>query len=111
MLGNPPLMLAVSAPRQLGASYKVKVSIGQYLRKLTGYYNYYAVTGNSYAVGIFWNEARWLIYKWLRRSGRRSWLTWSKYLNQLNRYGIRYPRVKDWKIGRVVMVLRLILIK
>jgi RNA-directed DNA polymerase len=73
-------------------------------RKLTGYYNYYAVTGNSYAVGIFWNEARWLIYKWLRRRGRRSRLTWSKYLNQLNRHGIRYPRVKDWKIGRVVMV-------
>ena len=72
-------------------------------RKLTGCYNYCAVTGNSYAVGLFWKEARWIIYKWLRRRGRRSRLTWRKYLNQLSRHGIRHPKVKDWKIGRVMM--------
>jgi retron-type reverse transcriptase len=73
-------------------------------RKLTGYYNYYAVIGNSRAVGMFWKESRWIIYKWLRRRGRRSRLTWDRYRNQLRRYGIRYPRVKDWGVGRVAFV-------
>jgi group II intron reverse transcriptase/maturase len=73
-------------------------------RKLTGYYNYYAVIGNSRAVGMFWKESRWIIYKWLRRRGRRSRLTWERYRNQLMRHGIRYPRVKDWGVGRVVFV-------
>lgn len=73
-------------------------------RKLTGYYNYYAVIGNSQAIYLFWNEARWIIFKWLKRRGRRSRLTWKKYLCRLGQYGILYPRVKDWKVGRVVYV-------
>jgi hypothetical protein len=46
--------------------------MAQLKRKLTGYWNYYGVTGNFRSLGKFWWSVLGLLHKWLnRRSHKR----------------------------------------
>jgi group II intron reverse transcriptase/maturase len=63
------------------------------VRKLRGHYNYFGITGNSRALGRYWNEVRRAWRKWLdRRSGRKH-MRWDKYALLLKRYPLPPPRI------------------
>lgn len=63
--------------------------------KLQGYWNYYAIKGNSKSCSAIWYQFDRLIYKWLnRRSDRRSF-TWDQYGRFKKRIGLKAPRVRQ----------------
>ena len=63
-------------------------------RKLNGYWNYYAIKGNSKSC----NSINWLfdrlIFKWLNRRSGKSSFTWEQYGRFKKRVGLRAPRMK-----------------
>jgi len=54
--------------------------------KLTGHYNYFAVSGNSRRVAALANRARTIWHKWLNRRSQRSRMTWERYARLLDAY-------------------------
>lgn len=70
-------------------------------RKLQGYWNYYAISGNSRACNQVYEQWDKLLFKWLnRRSDRRS-MRWDQYARYKKRIGIKRPRVRQ---GRPVQL-------
>lgn len=45
-------------------------------RKLTGYWNYYGVTGNFLSLGKYWWSVLGLLYKWLNRLSHKRSYKW-----------------------------------
>jgi RNA-directed DNA polymerase len=69
--------------------------MAQLKRKLTGYWNYYGVTGNYRSLGKFWWSVLGLLFKWLnRRSHKRSY-TWKGLMACLKDFDIPTPRIKE----------------
>jgi hypothetical protein len=70
-------------------------------RKLTGTYNYYAVSDNSKCVESFYNEVRKSVFKWLNRRSQRKSFSWDKFEVFLRKYPIVKPRIKVnlYKLG------------
>jgi group II intron reverse transcriptase/maturase len=69
--------------------------MAQLKRKLTGYWNYYGVTGNFRSLGKFWWSVLGLLHKWLnRRSHKRSY-TWKGLMACLKNFDIPGPRIKE----------------
>lgn len=69
--------------------------MAQLKRKLTGYWNYYGVTGNFRSLRKFWWSMLGLLHKWLnRRSHKRSY-TWKGLMACLEDFGIPKPRIKE----------------
>ena len=52
---------------------------------LNGYFNYYAVSGNSQAVGAFKSIVLALLFKWLNRRSQRRSFTWDEFYLLLKR--------------------------
>jgi hypothetical protein len=48
-------------------------------RKLTGHYNYFAISGNNRSVGALYPRALIIWRKWLRRRSQRPRMTWERY--------------------------------
>ncbi len=68
--------------------------IATLIKKLNGYWNYYAITGNSKSVSAIYRLFDEIIFKWLnRRSDKRSF-TWDQYRRFKARMGIKAPRVR-----------------
>ena len=68
--------------------------------KLTGYWNYYGVTGNGVSLGKFWWSVLGLLYKWLnRRSHRRSY-TWKGLSACLVDFAVPGPRITETPYGQ-----------
>ena len=70
-------------------------------RKLTGTYNYYAVSDNSKSINSLYHEVRKLVYKWLNRRSQKKSFDWDKFEIFLERYPIVKPRIKVnlYKLG------------
>jgi group II intron reverse transcriptase/maturase len=63
-------------------------------RKLTGTYNYYAVSDNGKGVNKLYCEVRKLIFKWLNRRSQRKSFNWDKFNIFLEKNPIVKPRIK-----------------
>jgi group II intron reverse transcriptase/maturase len=61
--------------------------------KLRGYYNYYGLIGNYAGLREFYDQAIWILYKWLNRRSQRKSYCIKEYFKLLKRYGIPRPRV------------------
>ena len=57
-------------------------------RKLRGHYSYYGITGNSAAITRFRHAVRKRWWKWLRRRGGRSYLSWPYFQRLEARYAL-----------------------
>jgi RNA-directed DNA polymerase len=69
--------------------------MAQLKRKLTGYWNYYGVTGNFLSLGKYWWSVLGLLYKWLnRRSHKRSY-KWKGLMACLADFAIPAPRITE----------------
>jgi RNA-directed DNA polymerase len=71
----------------------------QLIPKLTGYWNYYGVSGNSPSLKKFWAQVLRLLYKWLnRRSHRRSY-HWEGFTALLRDFKVPGPRITEPAYG------------
>ena len=76
-------------------SMKVSELIAALNRKLSGYYQYYAVTDNTKEVKRYLNIVKWQLYKWLnRRSQKRSYNNDTFFNGLLKSNPLVEPRVK-----------------
>jgi group II intron reverse transcriptase/maturase len=63
------------------------------VRKLSGHYNYFGITGNFRSLRSFRNEVRRAWRKWLDRRAGRSHMGWDRYALLLQRYPLPNPRI------------------
>jgi group II intron reverse transcriptase/maturase len=64
------------------------------VRKLTGHYNYYGITGNSPALGSFlWHVER-IWKRWLGRRSQRGYMSWERFKQLVQRYPLPLPRIR-----------------
>jgi RNA-directed DNA polymerase len=71
----------------------VKVLMSKLDEKLTGYYKYYCITDNGYAVDKLTDEIKRLLYKWLNRRSQRKSFNWAKFIKFMTLYPIPRGRV------------------
>ncbi len=64
-------------------------------QKLTGYWNYFGVHGNSYRLQEYWYQVYLLLYKWLNRSSQRRSYTMAGLTAALTDYGIPTPHITE----------------
>ena len=63
-------------------------------RKLTGHYNYFAISGNNRSVGALYHRALTIWRKWLRRRSQRTRMTWERYDAFLRAHPLPAPTVR-----------------
>jgi hypothetical protein len=63
-------------------------------RKLQGHYNYYGVTDNSNGIRRYYDAAKDLMVKWLRRRSQRHNLDWVKFNHMLKRFPLPLPSLR-----------------
>ena len=63
-------------------------------RKLSGHYNYFAVSGNQQRVEALADRAKYIWRKWLRRRSQRTRMNWPRYNALLARYPLPAPTVR-----------------
>ena len=62
--------------------------------KLQGYWNYFAVPGNSRMTSRYnWHAVR-LLYKWLNRRSQRRSIGWREFLAKLPAWKLPAPRIR-----------------
>jgi group II intron reverse transcriptase/maturase len=61
--------------------------------KLRGYYNYYGVIGNYASLRQFFQQAMWILFKWLNRRSQRRSYNWQGFDELLEHYKIERPRI------------------
>lgn len=74
---------------------KIHVLLARLKRKLTGYWNYYAVSGNMKALQKFWREVQRSLYKWLNRRSQRRSYRWDALMRLLEKHGLTGPHAKS----------------
>jgi RNA-directed DNA polymerase len=62
-------------------------------RKLRGYYNYYAITGNFKGVQEFYEIAKKILLKWLNRRSQRRSYNWQGFSDLLDHFKVPRPRI------------------
>jgi len=63
-------------------------------KKLKGYFNYYAIEGNSYKIHKFYGIAFKILYKWLNRRSQRKSFNFDQFNEKMNHYGLIRPRIQ-----------------
>ena len=67
--------------------------------KLRGHYNYYGVTDNLRGIARFEEEVKKLLFKWLKRRGKKNCLNGEKFEAMLKRYPLPKPRIRVSMFG------------
>jgi len=62
-------------------------------RKLQGYYNYYAITGNFEGIKEFYYNAIRILRKWLNRRSQRRSYNWTAFIQLLDHFRAPRPRI------------------
>ena len=60
-------------------------------RRIQSHFNYFGVSGNSRSLGLLVDATERHWYKWLRRRGNRTRLTWPRFVALLERYPLPPP--------------------
>ena len=61
--------------------------------KLRGHYQYYGVSGNTRALGRFYDGTIQLVRKWLNRRSQRKSFSWAGFREYLKHYPLPRPRI------------------
>ena len=61
--------------------------------KLSGYYNYYGVIGNTESLNEFFFNVKMILFKWLNRRSQRKSFNWTVFLEIINFYNLARPRI------------------
>jgi hypothetical protein len=71
-------------------------------RKLSGYWNYYGVIGNSSMTAKCQREVCRLLHKWLNRSCQRRSMTWAQFGRRLPGWDLPPPRLVELSLTAVL---------
>lgn len=63
-------------------------------KKLKGYFNYYAIEGNSHKIHKFYGIAFKTLYKWLNRRSQRKSFNFDQFKEKMNHYGLIRPKIQ-----------------
>ena len=63
-------------------------------RKLTGHYNYFAVSGTGRSADALNHHFRFIWHKWLNRRSQRTRMTWERFGRLLEAYPLPAPTVR-----------------
>jgi len=63
-------------------------------KKLKGYFNYYAIEGNSRRVNRFYFIATGILYKWLNRRSQRRSFNFDQFKEKMEHYGLIKPKIQ-----------------
>ena len=69
--------------------------ISQLNKKLSGYYLYYGIIGNSESLRKFYRTIKKILRKWLNRRSQRKSYTWEGFAKMLKQYPILKPRITE----------------
>lgn len=72
----------------------IKLIMDKLNRSLVGYYNYYCITDNIYAVKEFVDKVGKLLYKWMNRRSQRKSFNWDKFNLFIKKFPLPKPRIK-----------------
>jgi group II intron reverse transcriptase/maturase len=79
-------------------------------RKLRGYYNYYAITGNFEGIREFYYNVKRILLKWLNRRSQRRSYNWAAFVQLLDHFKVPRPRILHYRpSGRKTPTLRRLL--
>lgn len=67
-------------------------------RKVQGFRNYFALSGNSRSVGRVFDHVLLSLYKWLNRRSQRKSYTWLGMKRMLNHFGFQSMRVRKLRV-------------
>jgi hypothetical protein len=62
-------------------------------QKLRGHYQYYGITDNSPSIGIFADETRRLLFKWLNRRSQKRSYNWEGFSQLLKIFPLASPKI------------------
>lgn len=63
-------------------------------QKIRGYWNHYAVIGNSKSLDRYFYQINKLLFKWLNRRSQKKSMSWNAFNRLLTRYGISRPKMQ-----------------
>jgi RNA-directed DNA polymerase len=72
---------------------RIGVLLKRLSRKLTGYWNYYGVSGNMDSLRKFWREVLRALYKWLNRRSQLKSMYWERLYKLLKQHKVPGPRI------------------
>jgi group II intron reverse transcriptase/maturase len=73
---------------------RIKKIVEMVNMKLKGYFNYYAIQGNSHKIYSFYDIAVKTLYKWMNRRSQRKSFTFEEFKEKMKHYGLIRPRIK-----------------
>ena len=76
-------------------SERLAVLMERLRRKLSGYWQYYGVTGNGRSLRKFWRLVVAGLHKWLNRRSQRRGLTWARLNAILKRHKVPEPEITE----------------
>jgi RNA-directed DNA polymerase len=76
-------------------SKRIKNIVETLNSKYRGYFNYYAVIGNSKGIGEFYSSTLKILYKWLNRRSQRKSFNWDEFSEKMKWYGLIKPKVVE----------------
>jgi hypothetical protein len=85
---------------------RVGVLLRSLSRKLTGYWNYYGVSGNMKALNTFWREVQKALYQWLNRRSQKRSCTWERLYRMLDQHAVPRPRILAHQQMRLCLTSR-----
>lgn len=86
-------VLAMKEWLRSSRSQRLPDLIGTLRRKLQGYWNYYAIRGNSALTAKYDREVKFLLFKWLNRRSQRRSFTWNQFISLLPSWKLPPPRI------------------
>jgi len=73
---------------------RIRTIVDMVNKKLMGYFNYYAIEGNSKKISQFYYIAKGILYKWLNRRNQRKSFNFEQFKEKKNHYGLIKPRIQ-----------------
>ena len=61
--------------------------------KLIGHYRYYGISGNYKSIERYYQETKYLTYKWVNRRSQKASFNYEKFWEYLKRYPLPLPRI------------------
>ena len=66
-------------------------------QKLSGYYNYFGIVGNSESIQKFDYQAKRILFKWINRRSQRKSYSWANFIVMITYFQVPEPRIrKRW---------------
>jgi len=67
-------------------------------KKLQGYYNYYGVINNYKSIKQYYTIVKDSLFKWLNRRGQKKSFSWKRFLEIINKFKLKKPKIVEKRV-------------